>query len=63
MRCILDLDVPARSQRLECRLEDIEVRFETGEEHAAMDEVEWLPIQPRVFGVVDFEAAIRDDAV
>jgi hypothetical protein len=62
VRCVLELDVPAGPQRLECRQEDVEVRSKAGGEHAAVDEVERLFVQPRVFGVVNFKVAIRENA-
>jgi hypothetical protein len=57
----LQLEVAAGSGVAEGGLYDVEVRAEAGGYGAQVDVVELVRVQPRVFGVVDFEAAVGGD--
>jgi hypothetical protein len=51
-------EMPAGSERVESLFEDGGNVFEADGEEAAVDVIEFLRVEPVVFGVVDFEAAV-----
>lgn len=59
---VLQFEVAAGAQGVECVREDDAVGAKAGYERAAVDVVECLREEPWVFGVVDFEGAVGWDA-
>ena len=55
---VLELEVPARVELVECGLDDQQGVFEAGQKGAAVDEVESLAIVPLVIGVVYLKVAV-----
>lgn len=58
---ILQLEVASWARVCVGALDDVEVGTETGRDGAEVDVVELVRVQPGVFGVVDFEAAVWGD--
>jgi len=60
---VLHFEIPARRECLICSPENCTRIAETREEHAAVNEVEWLSVHPGVLRVVYLEPTIWWDAV